>query len=213
MAIGTDVRRGRELPGSQGAEVIDFPVLAPERPRPRPGRGVRFLGAALVGCGVAMLPWLVVLANALPASARVPHWSAAWVGLDALEAAGLAVTGRLVLRRDPRRCLTATATAVLLVVDAWFDVVTSAPGTQLATAVAMAVGAELPMAALCLVLALRSLPRPDGRGGPVVRPLPPSDDQGEPVVRSLPRPDDQGEPVVRYLPRPDDRGGPVLWSR
>ncbi|MFF4733896.1 hypothetical protein ACFY3M_53865 [Streptomyces mirabilis] len=43
------------------------------------------------------------------------------------------------LRLDPRRCLTATATAALLVVDAWFDVTTSQPGPELATAVAMAV--------------------------------------------------------------------------
>ncbi|WP_323138670.1 hypothetical protein [Streptomyces mirabilis] len=61
------------------------------------------------------------------------------------------------LRRDPRRCLTATATAALLVVDAWFDVTTSRPGPGLATAVAMAVGAELAMAALCTVLAVRAL--------------------------------------------------------
>ncbi|MER7689684.1 hypothetical protein [Streptomyces sp. NPDC097610] len=47
--------------------------------------------------------------------------------------------------RDPRRCLTATATAALLVVDAWFDVTTSQPGPELATAVVMAVCAELPM--------------------------------------------------------------------
>ncbi|WP_456302942.1 hypothetical protein [Streptomyces mirabilis] len=60
------------------------------------------------------------------------------------------------LRRDPRRCLTATATAALLVVDVWFDVTT--PGPEPATAVVMAVCAELPMAALCTVLAVRALP-------------------------------------------------------
>ncbi|MCT9114121.1 hypothetical protein N4G69_53300 [Streptomyces mirabilis] len=35
---------------------------------------------------------------------------------------------------------------------------TSQPGPELATAVAMAVCAELPMAALCTVLAVRALP-------------------------------------------------------
>ncbi|WP_371641802.1 hypothetical protein [Streptomyces mirabilis] len=62
------------------------------------------------------------------------------------------------LRRNPRRCLTATATAALLVVDAWFDVTASQPGPELATAVVMAVCAELPMAALCTVPAVRALP-------------------------------------------------------
>ncbi|MER5806219.1 hypothetical protein [Streptomyces mirabilis] len=61
------------------------------------------------------------------------------------------------LRRDPRRCFTATATASLLVVDAWFDVTASQPGLELATAVVMAVCAELPMAALRTVLAVRAL--------------------------------------------------------
>jgi hypothetical protein len=46
----------------------------------------------------------------------------------------------------------------LLVVDAWFDVTTSQPGPELATAVAMAVCAELSMGALRTVLAVRALP-------------------------------------------------------
>lgn len=124
----------------------------------------RWLGGALIGCGAAMVPWLVVLADTLPATARVPHWSTAWVGLDALEALGLASTGLMVLRRDPRRCLPAAATAALLVVDAWFDVTTSRPGPELATAITMALCAELPMAALCTVLAVRALPSGIGDG-------------------------------------------------
>jgi hypothetical protein len=45
-------------------------------------------------------------------------------------------------------------------VDAWFDTTTAAPGGDFATAVAMALGAELPLAALCGRLALRALSRP-----------------------------------------------------
>lgn len=119
----------------------------------------RLLGLGLLGCGAGMVPWLFVLAVTLPATTRAPHWSMAWVGLDSLEAVGLAVTGWLVRRGDPRRCLAATATAMLLVVDAWFDVTTAGSGGALAEAVAMAVGAELPMAVLCAALAYRSLPR------------------------------------------------------
>jgi hypothetical protein len=116
----------------------------------------RWPGMALIGCGLALLPWLLVLAAALPTAPSVPHWSAAWVGLDALEALGLTATGALLLRRDPRHPLTAAATAALLIVDAWFDIVTSARGAELAAAIAMAAVAELPMAALCVVLATAS---------------------------------------------------------
>ncbi|MFR0352586.1 hypothetical protein [Streptomyces sediminimaris] len=67
-------------------------------------------------------------ADALPAAPSVPRWSAARVGLEAL---GLTATGALLLRRDPRHPLTAAATAALLIVDAWFDIVASARGAEL----------------------------------------------------------------------------------
>ncbi|NUS81364.1 MAG: hypothetical protein HOY75_01075 [Streptomyces sp.] len=112
----------------------------------------------LFGSGVALVPWLVVLATTLPPTAQVGHWNVAWVGLDALEAVGLVATGLLRRRGDDRHRLTAAATSALLVVDAWFDTVTAAPGTELAAALAMAVGAELPLAALCAALALKRAP-------------------------------------------------------
>jgi hypothetical protein len=129
------------------------PVLAAETPRRRWRQHLP--GLALLVSGAAMVPWLTYLAIALPARTSVPHWSAAWVGLDVMEATGLAATGWLVRRGDPRRCLTASATAMLLVVDAWFDISTA--GSGLSEAVAMALCAELPMAALCSVVACRAV--------------------------------------------------------
>ena len=125
----------------------------------RGSRWPRRLGTGLLVCGGGMVPWLFVLAVTLPASTRASHWSIAWVGLDALEAIGLAITGWLVRRSDPRRCLTATATATLLIVDAWFDVCTAGSGAALTEAVVMAIGAEVPMAALCAMVACRTLAR------------------------------------------------------
>jgi hypothetical protein len=61
-----------------------------------------WLGRALTGAGLAMVPWLFVLAARLPASARAAHWAAAWVGLDSLEALSLLGTGVLLTRRDDR---------------------------------------------------------------------------------------------------------------
>jgi hypothetical protein len=138
------------------AEVIP---LHEEAQEPRPVRGMRRAGWLLVVCGLALLPWLYVLATGLPATATAAHWPVAWVGLDALEALGLIATGVLAARSDRRHALAAAATATLLVVDAWFDTTTAAPGGDFATAVAMALGAELPLAALCGRLALRALSR------------------------------------------------------
>lgn len=125
----------------------------------RARRWHRYLGSALAGTGAAMVPWLFLLARELPAQATAAHWNTVWVGLDTLEALGLVSTGLLLRRRDPRVSLPAAATATLLVADAWFDVLTSAPGGERLTAIAMAAGAELPMAALCAVLAVRLHPR------------------------------------------------------
>ena len=149
--------------GSAGAEGFDRAEVIPlrrEAEEPRPARSMRRAGWLLVACGLALLPWLYVLATGLPATATAAHWPVAWVGLDALEALGLIATGLLAARGDRRHVLTAAATATLLVVDAWFDTTTAAPGGDFASAVAMALGAELPLAALCGRLALRTPSRP-----------------------------------------------------
>lgn len=107
------------------------------------------LGAA----AVLLVPWMVVLALTLPASTRVHNWPLAWIGLDVLMAAGCAATALLGLRGDPRARLTASATASVAVLDAWFDITTSQVGGPLVEAVACAV-AEGGLAVACVFLAL-----------------------------------------------------------
>jgi hypothetical protein len=114
--------------------------------------------------GLAMIPWVCYLSATLPASALDAHWSLAWVGLDSGEALALFATGRFLLRRDNRCVLTAAGSAVLLLVDAWFDVTSAAPGPDLATAIVMAVFVEIPIALVCAVLAARVLRTPFPRG-------------------------------------------------
>ena len=137
-------------------------------PDSRPGRRVSrpWLALGVTAAGLGMIPWLVYLAVSLPASPTAWHWRAAWVGLDGMEAAGLVSTGILLLRRDARACLTAAATAALLLADAWFDVTTAPPGAGALTSLLMAMLAELPAAALCAGLALRGLRRPPARPVP-----------------------------------------------
>ncbi|MGI5456454.1 hypothetical protein ACQEWB_25475 [Streptomyces sp. CA-249302] len=150
-----------ELPPRAGVPTSGASVMD-ERSRRRIGRG-------LVVCGLALLPWLVVLVTGFADVVNSAQESLTWVGLDSLEAVGLVATGLLFLRRDPRHTLAASATAVLLLADAWFDTTTAATGGDLVSALAMAVGAELPLAALCAVLTLRGLPGAPVRpiGGPL----------------------------------------------
>ncbi|MEU5009485.1 hypothetical protein AB0G35_04165 [Streptomyces sp. NPDC021749] len=116
----------------------------------RLSRARRWQGRVLAGAGLALLPWLGYLAGTLP-----PTEATAWVTLDALEAAALLTAGLRILRADPRHRAPAGAAAVLLLADACIDLATAAPGPELATAIAMAVAAELPLAALCAWLTTR----------------------------------------------------------
>jgi hypothetical protein len=118
------------------------------------------LGLAFAAAGLVMVPWAVYLARSVPASAIDPHWALAWVGLDSCEAVAVVATGLLLQRADNRCALTATATAALLLIDAWFDITSATPGTELAAAIAMAVCAEIPIALACTALALRLIRRP-----------------------------------------------------
>ncbi|MEV6839354.1 hypothetical protein AB0N17_33415 [Streptomyces sp. NPDC051133] len=108
---------------------------------------------ALGAAAVLLVPWMVVLAVTLPGSTEVDHWPLAWIGLDVLMAAGCAATALLGLRGDPRARLTASATAAVAILDAWFDITTSGTGAPLAEALVCAV-AEAALAAACVVLAL-----------------------------------------------------------
>jgi hypothetical protein len=154
---------------------------------PRPGHtdapragsrsaGPRFRGSAAmwrwarwvaVAVGGFLLPWCAVLAVTLPHTAQAQNWSLAWVGLDAAEATAALATAFLLARADARASLTAMATGVLLTIDAWFDVCTSASGLDHALALAEAGFLELPLAAAAFWLAHTLIRR--GHAGSVVR--------------------------------------------
>jgi hypothetical protein len=109
--------------------------------------------------GSFLLPWCVLLAAILPTTARAQNWSLAWVGLDGAEAVAALATAALLSRADTRAALTAAAAGTLLLIDAWFDVCTSAPGAEHALALAEAAFIEAPLAIAAWWLALTLLRR------------------------------------------------------
>jgi hypothetical protein len=106
--------------------------------------------------GLGLLPWSLFLLDSLQPHHTTERWDVAWSGFDT----GLAVSFLLTALAAHRRSIwvgpLAAATATLLVVDAWFDVVLESHGTEERAAVLMAVFAELPMAAICLWVAVRA---------------------------------------------------------
>ena len=106
-----------------------------------------------------LVPWLLYMSIRLPDVPRAHNWSLMWTGIDVAEAIGLIVTGVMVWRRSARRAVPAAITCAVLVLDAWVDITTSAAGAATTLAIAMAVVVEIPVAVLCLVVAISSFPR------------------------------------------------------
>jgi hypothetical protein len=118
-------------------------------------RVVRWAGPAFALFSLILLPWIAYLAYSLPSRQVSADYDIAWAGFDVMLLAALASTGYFALRRSRYLATAATAAATLLVVDAWFDVMTTLPGQRLEP-VALAAGVELPLAAVCVWLSLHT---------------------------------------------------------
>jgi len=110
----------------------------------------------MIGAVLVLIPWIVYLGMTLPQRHTAPHWDLTWVGFDVMLLVSFAGTAAFGLLRRQLLVVSAVATGVLLICDAWFDVTTAGPdGRWLSIASALLV--ELPVAALALNTALRLL--------------------------------------------------------
>jgi hypothetical protein len=108
----------------------------------------------LFALGAAVLvPTVVLLVAALPSTHQSEHWDIAWGGFDVLLALLLLAVAVTAWRRSPWLEAAAAAAAVLLFVDAWFDILTASSRTELIVAVAEAAIVELPLAFICFLIA------------------------------------------------------------
>jgi hypothetical protein len=105
---------------------------------------------------VILVPWIVYLAIALPRVYVSHNWDQAWVGFDLLLLMLLVATAVLGYLRRQLVMLTAFATGVLLICDAWFDWMTS-NRADVGWAAMTALLVELPLAVLLITEAVRLL--------------------------------------------------------
>ena len=94
-------------------------------------RVVRWTGPAFALFSLILLPWIVYLAYSLPSRQVSADYDIAWAGFDVMLLVALASTGYFALRRSRYLATAATAATTLLIVDAWFDVMTTLPGQRL----------------------------------------------------------------------------------
>jgi hypothetical protein len=121
-----------------------------------PLRSGRVFGRLFLLMALFLALWTTWLTVRLPSHHLVRSWDLAWSGFDVLLTALLVATGIALVRRSPWIRACALATAVLLVVDIWFDLTTAQPGEQLVQAALQAILIEGPLAAFCLYVAWRA---------------------------------------------------------
>jgi hypothetical protein len=113
--------------------------------------------ATLFGTAAVILAaWTIVLGSVLRMDARVANWSIAWVGLDLAEAVVLLSCAVLIRRRSALLSPVAAAGGTLIIVDAWFDVLTSAHDRHWYVSIALALVVEIPGAVICGLISWRS---------------------------------------------------------
>ena len=109
---------------------------------------------AAIGLVVAVIRLGSVTAN----EHRAHHLRLVWTGLDVFEFIGLAATAWALRKGSSRVAIAASATAALLLSDAWFNTVASTGSAQ-AEGLVLA-GAEVPIAIVSLVIAWHATKRP-----------------------------------------------------
>jgi hypothetical protein len=108
----------------------------------------------MVGGAIALVPWTIYLAFTLPANYVAHNWPATWIGFDCVLIAFMITTAVLGFLRRELVILPGFTTGVLLICDAWFDIMTSGPG-QLWMSVSTAALVNLPLAAIMITGAVR----------------------------------------------------------
>lgn len=108
----------------------------------------------MIGGSIAMIPWLVYLSVTLPENYVAHNWPVTWVGFDILLVVFMAATAVLGYLRRQLLVLAAFTAGVLLICDAWFDLLTAGP-SDLRLSVITALGIEVPVAILLITGALR----------------------------------------------------------
>lgn len=111
------------------------------------------LGLIVFGL-IAMIPWIGYLSLTLPQKYVAHNWPVTWIGFDILLVGFMAATAILGYLRRQLLVLTAFVTGVLLICDAWFDLMTAGP-EDAAVSVVTAVLIQAPMAFLLISGALR----------------------------------------------------------
>ena len=100
---------------------------------------------------IGLIPQIAVLAVTLPDRVVVGHWTLAWAGFALFVAFGLVTTAVCVVRNSAWTVVAASATGVIVFVDAWFDLMTRQEADDFGPPVVRVLLLKAPLGALCMV--------------------------------------------------------------
>jgi hypothetical protein len=129
------------------SDVID-PALA--------GRIRRIRLGLMIGGSMAMVPWLGYLSVTLPGNYWAHNWPVTWIGFDILLVGFMVTTAVLGYLRRQLLLPAAFTTGVLLICDAWFDLMTAGPKDRWLSLIT-ALLIEVPLAIFMIFSAQRLL--------------------------------------------------------
>jgi hypothetical protein len=107
--------------------------------------------------GLVLVPWTIFLGTTLPQRHLAHHWDISWTGLDIGLAVSLILTGLLAYARSIWLIIAASTTGSLLLVDAWFDVMSEKSVFVLHQAIILALVLEIPLAIMSYYLAFHTI--------------------------------------------------------
>ena len=108
----------------------------------------------MVGGAIGLIPWTIYLGFTLPPNYVAHNWPATWIGFDCVLIAFMAATAVLGWLRRQLVLLPAFTTGVLLICDAWFDLMTAGPNDFRISVLTAALG-NLPLAVVLITGAVR----------------------------------------------------------
>jgi hypothetical protein len=123
--------------------------------KPRRVASRRWIVRFLALCCLGLVPWTIGLAVTLPRSYLVGNWPLAWTGFDVILLGCLSTTAWALWKQRQVAVPASMITSVLLLCDAWFDILTAHGGRCLMLSIATAVFAEVPIAILLGVISVR----------------------------------------------------------
>lgn len=119
----------------------------------------RWVSRIYIGAAIVLIPWTIYLGASLPARHLAAHWDVSWTGLDVSLAVSFLCTGLFAIIRSLWIVIAASTTGSLLLVDAWFDVMSEHSSQLFHQAVVSAILLEIPLALTSYYLAGHALKR------------------------------------------------------